>query len=94
MLPKVSISTTSAAVTLSAFLLVLPAHGHDDHGAVSYVGSSAVAQIGSNATTNAMASGYLEPPLTYFSYPDHEGLLMAHIVFMTLAWVIVLPIGE
>ena len=94
MLPKVSIFTDTAAAALSAFLLVLPAHGHDDHGAVSHVGSSAVAEIVSNATADSMASGYREPPLTYFSYHDYDGLLMAHIVPMILAWVVVLPIGE
>lgn len=33
-------------------------------------------------------------PMTYFALPDFAGLIYAHIVLMTIAWVFVLPIGE
>lgn len=33
-------------------------------------------------------------PPTYFSHPEHQGVMYAHIVLMVLGWVFVLPIGE
>ena len=94
MLPKVSVLTTTAAATLSAFLLVLPVHGHDHHEAVGNVVPAMVSKILSNSTAKSMASGSSESALTYFSYPEFKGLMIAHIVLMVLAWVVVLPIGE
>lgn len=32
-------------------------------------------------------------PHTYFTYPDYSGLMIAHIVLMTVGWLFVLPIG-
>lgn len=34
-----------------------------------------------------------EYPPTYFAHPEHRQLILAHIVLMTLAWVIFLPVG-
>jgi len=36
-------------------------------------------------------SGY---PPTYFSHPEHRGLIYTHIALMVLSWVIVLPVGK
>ncbi|OIW26924.1 hypothetical protein CONLIGDRAFT_581735 [Coniochaeta ligniaria NRRL 30616] len=30
-------------------------------------------------------------PPTYFSHPEHQGLMYAHIAFMTVAWILLLP---
>lgn len=35
-----------------------------------------------------------EYPPSYFSHPDHRGLLITHIALMAGAWVIVLPLGK
>lgn len=59
------------------------AHGHEG-GMAMDVGHSAQAPSLSNATV----------PATYFQSREHSGLLMAHIVFMTIGWVFVLPIGR
>lgn len=32
-------------------------------------------------------------PLTYFAHQEHVSLMYAHIVFMTVAWVFILPVG-
>ena len=32
-------------------------------------------------------------PQSYFTYANHSGLMLAHIAFMTLGWLFVLPIG-
>lgn len=33
-------------------------------------------------------------PPTYFTHPEHQGLMYAHIAFMTVAWVFLLPPGK
>ena len=33
-------------------------------------------------------------PPTYFSYPEHVGMIYAHIALMTLAWAFILPVGK
>lgn len=33
-------------------------------------------------------------PVTYFSHPEHQTVMYAHVALMSLAWVIVLPVGE
>ena len=35
-----------------------------------------------------------DPTSSYFVYPEHQGLIMAHIGFMTIAWVFMLPVGR
>lgn len=35
-----------------------------------------------------------EYPPTYFAHPEHVHVLYAHIALMTVAWVILLPIGK
>jgi hypothetical protein len=34
-----------------------------------------------------------EYPPNYFAHPEHRQVMYAHIVLMTLAWVIFLPVG-
>ena len=36
----------------------------------------------------------MAPPQSYFAYPYHSGLMLAHIMLMTVAWFFVLPISE
>jgi hypothetical protein len=35
-----------------------------------------------------------DTPVSYWSLTDHVGVMYAHILLMTLAWVVVLPAGE
>lgn len=32
-------------------------------------------------------------PMTYFTLGDHQLAMQAHVVLMTLSWIIILPIG-
>jgi hypothetical protein len=33
-------------------------------------------------------------PPTYFTHPEHRGLIYAHIALMVLSWIVILPIGK
>jgi len=33
-------------------------------------------------------------PMSYWSLTDHVGVMYTHILLMSLAWVVVLPVGE
>lgn len=33
-------------------------------------------------------------PATYFSHPEHQGVMYAHVALMSLAWVAMLPVCE
>lgn len=66
----------------SALLLGLAAaHGHEDDAASM------------SATANMTVEAEPIPP-SYLNYGEHGNLMVAHIVFMTIAWVFVLPISE
>lgn len=45
-----------------------------------------------NGTTNGTAEIIYKP--TYFAHPEHVGLMYAHILLMTVAWVFALPVCE
>ena len=70
------------------------AHGDDVHSSeVKNMGAPtamAVASITPSPTANA--SLHMAPE-SYFSYPAMSGLMMGHIIVMTIAWFFILPIG-
>ncbi len=52
---------------------------------------------GQLASSDNMTSPDMELFLSwpsYFDHPEHSGLMFAHIAFMVLAWIVLLPIGE
>ena len=69
-------------------------HGHDSNsgdsiGMAMSEGTSHMASA-SNVTVNSTV-----PVLpSYFSHSDFSGLMLAHIAFMAIAWVFILPIGK
>jgi hypothetical protein len=77
---------TFAVAALLGLASVAVAHGHDEDMDMK-MGEPSMARptitFGANATV----------PQTYFRYGEHSGLMMAHIFFMTIAWIFVLPIG-
>ena len=82
------------ALLLAAVTLL--ASAHSDHGNGSekqHLGGSEISYLSSALDTenSTISSGYKE---SYFSYPDHGGLMMAHIVAMIVAWCFILPIGK
>ena len=82
-------------VTPLAVLRVLPqvlAHGHD--GSMAMGASSETQAHFSNSTLASANMTIAQSPQSYFSYREYSGLMLAHIVLMTVAWLFVLPIGE
>ena len=87
------------STVLLSFFHVLPralAHAHDDaaEGAIEMVASVAHSGPLSSDTSSANMSASYNPPESYFAYPEFGGLMLAHIVLMTVAWFFILPIGQ
>ncbi|KAF4463578.1 YTP1 [Fusarium albosuccineum] len=80
MISAKALSRTSAALVL-ALLPVVLAHG-DDHERDGDMG---------HGTDKPQDDS--EYPDTYFSHPDHVGVIHAHIALMVLSWVFVLPVA-
>ena len=85
---------TSGLKLIGVILLLVPtavvlAHGHDNH-------DGETANMGPVPNPITAASMNLSDASlqTYFTYPAMAGLMVGHIVLMTLAWFFVLPIGE
>ncbi|KAI0002365.1 hypothetical protein F4779DRAFT_635236 [Xylariaceae sp. FL0662B] len=83
-------STTVSALkvlALAAALGALPAafaHGHDDNGATD---------MGMDTSAEDPKPDEDSYPPTYFAHPEHAGVIYAHIAFMVIGWIIMLPIG-
>ena len=66
------------------------AHGHEhDDGAYNVSMHTTSAQPASTSSTHAYSDG----PQSYFGYTTDTGLIYAHIIFMVIAWIFVLPLG-
>lgn len=76
---------------LSLLGLLPRAFGYDSHAgdSVGMGGGSHVASI-LNLTMNTIEP--MQP--SYFAYSDFSGLMLAHIVSMTIAWFFILPVGK
>ena len=82
---------TSSFKLIGAALLLVPttvvlAQGHDNHTGETRPSPSSMpaATMGSSSPS----------PQSYFGYPALGGLMLGHVILMTLAWFFVLPIGE
>lgn len=75
-----------AVALLLRLASIAEAHGHDENMSMD-MGEPAMSR-----PTVAQASGSSDPQ-TYYQYGEHPGLIMAHILLMTIAWVFILPIG-
>ena len=81
---------------LGALPLAL-AHGHESHdGEMEGMGAPKMAHLASSDSMSAAAmnSSSAAPQQSYFTYPNYGGLMLAHIVLMTIAWFFILPISE
>ncbi len=83
------LTTRSAALALAGAAVlagfVPSALAHGDEADMNVAMSSAIPGPEPDGATDAPS---------YFSHPDHRGLMFAHIGFMALAWIFVLPIGK
>jgi len=70
------------------------AHDHDSHDSEAQaMGAPKTLHLSLPLSSTSMNS-FNAAPQSYFTWPDFEGPMLAHIVLMTVAWVFVLPIGE
>ena len=83
---------------LAVLALLQAAHSsfaHSDnagHDSAMDTGHHTVSSTMAGPISTALASpGSSE---SYFAFPGHGNLIMAHIVLMTIAWFFILPIGE
>ena len=83
-----SLRLIGATLLLATTSLVL-AHGHDDH-----AGGTADLRPAPSSTSAASINSSSVPPQSYFAYPALGGLMLGHIVVMTIAWFFVLPVGK
>lgn len=83
----------------SSFILLglaplIAAHGDEEPEMDMSMPMSSVATAISTATVSAGKDTVVAEPSSYFRYPEHGSLMVAHIIFMTIGWVFVLPICE
>lgn len=70
------------------------AHDHDSHDREAQaMGAPKTLHLSLPLSSTSMNS-FNAAPQSYFTWPDFEGPMLAHIVLMTVAWVFVLPISE
>ena len=91
-------STAASALrllALAAIVAALPAvlahgGGHEDAGAMDM--DMDMGGGGDGAAEHEPEPEIDPSTMSYFSYPEHAASIYAHIVLMTLGWVVVLPI--
>lgn len=82
--------STSRGILYLGFVILagLPialAHGSDDAANTSH----------SDHASMSMPNMEPMPDIpSYFSHPEHSGLMYAHIVLMVISWVILMPLGK
>lgn len=72
-------------VELLALLPLAVAHGHDEDMKMD-------AGVPRPTINSSQAPATAEPQ-SYFQNGEHPGLIFGHILFMTIGWVFVLPVG-
>lgn len=88
--------TNTAATLLLTLLPLVLAHDNDDRaGEPVGMGAPITTHLSSSeALSAAILNSSNVLPQSYFGYPAFGGLMLAHIVFMTIAWFFVLPVGK
>jgi len=75
--------TLAAAALLLEALPLAVAHGSEHDGGNLDMGGSPEAPASAD-----------RKPMSYWSLTDHVGIVYIHILLMSLAWAVVLPVGE
>lgn len=78
-----------AVVVLLGLASVAAAHGHGEDMKME-MGEPAMSRPAIATTSVTPNTG----PESYFQYAEHSGLLVVHILLMTVGWVFILPIGR
>ena len=80
---------------LLEFLSLATALAHDDHNSMGEemgdVAPSPIASLGSGISL--LSSSVQTSPPSYFGYSAGSGFLYAHVFFMVLGWMFLLPVG-
>ena len=82
----------AAALAVSRLVPHVLAHGHGD--SLAAEAPSGSHGLFSNGTSASLNMTLPQIPESYFSYPERSGWMLAHVIFMTIAWFFVLPIGK
>lgn len=83
-----------AAPALLVLLFALTASAHEDETHMADDMDMGMTTAGAGMPLGATPpNATLAVPPSYFRYPEHSHLILAHIGLMTIAWVFVLPIG-
>lgn len=78
---------SSLAPAMLLFAVLALAHGDEDPAMIMDAASSQ-----ENHTIDL--PGDIETPNSYFNHPEHRGALFAHIITMSVAWVVAMPVGK
>jgi len=88
-------SLALAGVVLLGLLPLAIAHGHDGDGDGEMAMDMSMGEASvPRPTIHSNLTAEVPGPPSYFQYGEHSGLIVAHILLMTIGWVFVLPIGE
>ena len=87
MVQESTLGLICATLLLLATTPVVLAHGHDDHVAESTKMGPVPVPLSAAIMNSSSAS-----PQSYFTYPALGGLMLGHIILMTIAWIVFLPI--
>ncbi|OCK84378.1 integral membrane protein [Lepidopterella palustris CBS 459.81] len=82
-MPRVSSLFLATVALLLGVLHLVAAHGTDHDGE----------KMGMGEEAPAAPPKVHERPMSYWSYPEHAGLMYVHIALMMAAWVVMLPVG-
>lgn len=88
-----SITTLVEPLFLLGVVNAVLGHGHEASTGMEMDAGHGAQSHFLNATSPSNMTG---TPLSqsYFAYEDHSALILAHIIFMIVAWVFVLPCGR
>ncbi|KAF7876645.1 hypothetical protein EAF04_001730 [Stromatinia cepivora] len=84
--------TLYSSLILLGLLPLIAAHGDDEPEMDMGMQMSSVATTIATATDSTVMNNTEVAESSYFQYPEHGGLMVAHIILMTIGWVFVLPL--
>jgi len=81
-------SVVASAVLLDLVSVTL-AHGHDEDASMEMSTGMNLSEVSTSYIYNSTEMG----PPSYFRHSECSGLILLHIVLMSVAWIFVLPLG-
>lgn len=94
---RTALAAFTAAFLLASLTYAIPDGDHHSmNHDMNMDGMDSSMQMGHGE--DAQATAAVNPaeawPMSYFSYGEHSGTIIAHVALMILAWCFVLPIGK